>query len=159
MIISFLIACYVAFSSNYIVYWLKTGSYMKNSFPKRVKRQPKNRCCNANVKFGDHVLEKSSSYIYIYIYAYKKPFNEAQSLKLALALQDTFLEWRLTRFEKELFTCRIVLWPMPKRNTDNFHTTRNLRCCQEAKLHQPTYQPVFCALAHVSCQWGWTNPR
>ena len=31
--------------------------YMKSSFPKHVKRQSKNRCCNANAKFGDHVLK------------------------------------------------------------------------------------------------------
>ena len=35
--------------------------HMKSSFPKRVKRQSKNRYGNANGKFGDHVLEKNSS--------------------------------------------------------------------------------------------------
>ena len=36
---------------------------MKRSFPKRLKRHFKNQCCDANAKFGDHVLEKSCSYI------------------------------------------------------------------------------------------------
>ena len=34
---------------------------MKGSFPKRDKRQSKNRICNAKVKFGDYVSAKSSS--------------------------------------------------------------------------------------------------
>ena len=44
---------------------------MKNSFPICVKRQSKNRCCNANVKFRDHVLEKKlfiNMYIQMHIY-------------------------------------------------------------------------------------------
>ena len=35
--------------------------HMKSSFPKRDKHQSKNRVCNVNAKFGDHVFEKSSS--------------------------------------------------------------------------------------------------
>ena len=47
--------------------------HMKNSFPKRAKRLSKNRCCNDNAKFGDHVLEKiSSKSTYICIYSYVK---------------------------------------------------------------------------------------
>ena len=34
---------------------------IKSSFLKRDKRQSKNHCCNANVRFRDHVLEKISS--------------------------------------------------------------------------------------------------
>ena len=40
--------------------------YMKSSFPKRVKHQSKNRVCNANAEFGNHVFEKHASYISIY---------------------------------------------------------------------------------------------
>ena len=43
---------------------------MKCSFPKFDKHQFKNRDCNANAKFEDHGLEKSSSYICTYIYAF-----------------------------------------------------------------------------------------
>ena len=35
--------------------------YMKSSFPKYAKRQSKNRGCNGNAKFGDHVLGKDLS--------------------------------------------------------------------------------------------------
>ena len=31
---------------------------MKSAFPKRVKRQSKNRGCNNNVMFGEYVLGK-----------------------------------------------------------------------------------------------------
>ena len=34
--------------------------YTKSSFPKRVKRQSKNRGCNGEAMFRDHGLEKSS---------------------------------------------------------------------------------------------------
>ena len=39
----------------------------------------------------------------------EKFFTEAPSLNLVLALQAHFLEWRLTRFGKELFKCKPVL--------------------------------------------------
>ena len=39
--------------------------YRKRSFPKHVKCQSKNRGGNGNGKFGDHVLEKSFSYILV----------------------------------------------------------------------------------------------
>ena len=58
-------------------------TYLKSSFPKGVKRQSKNRDCNSNAKFRDHISEKSSSEIctYIRIYSYvkssfQKPNNE-----------------------------------------------------------------------------------
>ena len=45
--------------------------YMKNSFPKRIKRHSKIKwACNANAKFIDCVLEKSFSQVYIYICTY-----------------------------------------------------------------------------------------
>ena len=47
----------VAFIYIYIYIYI----YLNSSFPKRVKDQSKNRCCNADAKFGDHVLENSSS--------------------------------------------------------------------------------------------------
>ena len=42
-------------------------------------------------------------YIYTPIYIFEKLFTKAKTLNLALALQAHFLEWRLTRFGKELF--------------------------------------------------------
>ena len=81
---------------------------MKSSFPRRDKRQSKNRVCN--VKFGHCTLEKISAYIYMYIYKHiyikicEDIFSKAQSTKLAWALQTHFfLESRLSRFRKELF--------------------------------------------------------
>ena len=41
-------------------------------------------------------------YIYTHIYTCEKLFAKTQSLKLALVLEAHFLEWRLTRFGKEL---------------------------------------------------------
>ena len=72
--------------------------YMKSSFPKRVKRQSKNLCCNTNVNFGDHIFEKSYSLICTYIYACEKLFTKIQYLNLASSLQAHFLKWRLTHF-------------------------------------------------------------
>ena len=48
---------------------------------------------------------KSAIQKYVHIYACEKLFNKTQSLKLALALRTHFLEWRLTRFGKELVVC------------------------------------------------------
>ena len=78
---------------------------MKSSFPKRVKHQSKNRYCNANAKFGDHVLEKRFRSICIDILAHisEKLFAKTKYLNLALALQAHFLKWRSSRFGKELF--------------------------------------------------------
>ena len=45
-----------------------------------------------------------SRHIYIYIYIYEKLFTKTQSLNLALQLQSQFVEWRLARFGKELFS-------------------------------------------------------
>ena len=42
--------------------------HLKSSFPKPVKRQFKNRVCNA--KFGDHDFWKSTLNKYVDIYAY-----------------------------------------------------------------------------------------
>ena len=86
---------------------------MKSSFWKRVKRQSKNRCCNANATFGHNVMEKSSSEIwniYAYIYPCEKRFTKAHSLKLKLALQAHLLEWCLPRFGKEVFIYVYVYW-------------------------------------------------
>ena len=44
-------------------------------------------------------------YTYMHLYICEKLFPKAQSLNLALPLQAHFLEWRLRRFRKELFTC------------------------------------------------------
>ena len=55
----------LAMPSSNIVLWLRAFHMCtyatKSYFPKRIKRQSKNRVSNGNVKFGDHVLEKSSS--------------------------------------------------------------------------------------------------
>ena len=75
--------------------------YMESSLPKCVKRQSKNRCCN--VKFGEHVWEKSSSYMCTYIRTCEKLFDKNAFFELGLALQAHFLEWRLARFGKDLF--------------------------------------------------------
>ena len=69
---------------------------------------------SANTKF-DIVMQITSLYgifwkrarhkyahIYAYIYV-KSSLPNAQCLKLALALQPYFLEWRLTHFGKDLF--------------------------------------------------------
>ena len=42
-------------------------------------------------------------HIYAAIYIREIFFTKTQSLKLALSLQAHFVEWRLTRFGKELF--------------------------------------------------------
>ena len=82
---------------------------MKSSFQKRIKRQSKSLCHNANAKFRGHVLEKSSSlictYTRIYISVLESSLPKTQSLNLALALQADFLEWRLEHFGKALFAC------------------------------------------------------
>ena len=46
---------------------------------------------------------KSTLDNYVHKYICEKLFTKTQSLNLALALQAHFLEWRLTRFGKELF--------------------------------------------------------
>ena len=50
-------------------------------------------------------LEKALHKYYTYTHTYicEKLFMKTQSLNLPLALQAHFLEWRLTRFEKEIF--------------------------------------------------------
>ena len=48
-------------------------------------------------------------YIYTHVYIVEKLFTKTQSLNLALALQAHFLEWRLTRFGKELFIYTIMV--------------------------------------------------
>ena len=51
--------------------------YVKNSFPKRVKHQSKNRGYNGNAMFGDHGFEKKSSQtfnIYAFIHIWKVLF-------------------------------------------------------------------------------------
>ena len=76
---------------------------MKSSFPKCVKRQFKIRCCNANAKFGDHVLEKSSSQLCTYIhtiYICEKLFTKTQSLNLSLALASSSSGMALNAFWK-----------------------------------------------------------
>ena len=40
--------------------------YVKSSFPKGFKCPSKNRCCNANAKFGDHAFAKEL-FIHMYI--------------------------------------------------------------------------------------------
>ena len=81
---------------------------------------------NVNPKFVECTLEKSSPYIYmhtyiyldiyeecvcthIYIYLdiYEEHFPQTWSLILALTLETPVLQWRLTRFGKELF---IYIW-------------------------------------------------
>ena len=63
--------------------------------------------CNGNGKFGGHALEKSSLNIYkqIHILMYMcqafSPKTQATILTWPYIL--IFLEWRLTRFGKELF--------------------------------------------------------
>ena len=43
-------------------------------------------------------------YMDIYVRIYEELFSKILSPNLALALQHHFLDWRLTLFEKELFT-------------------------------------------------------
>ena len=61
--LGWLLEFYVLKTSNvymYIFIQIYANMHMKSSFPKRVKRQSKNRGCNGNGMFGDHALEKSS---------------------------------------------------------------------------------------------------
>ena len=86
-----------------IMFWKRTlHKYVKRSFPKCVKHQSKNRCSNANAKFGNNVFEKNYLYIctYILIYMYvKSSLTKPQSLNLAL----TFQAHSFACFGKELF--------------------------------------------------------
>ena len=68
---------------------------MKSSFPKRVKRQSKNRCCDANTEFGDHVLEKElfiNVYIYTHIglHIYEKLFTKCTIFALGIGIASSF---------------------------------------------------------------------
>ena len=58
----FLMALITLRKELFIVWYIQI--HMKSSFPKCLKRPPKNRGFNGNAKFGDHVLEKSSSHVY-----------------------------------------------------------------------------------------------
>ena len=61
----FRIICYTSYiwiyMYVYICIYICVCVYMNSSFPKCDERQIKNQGCNANAKFGDHVLGKSSS--------------------------------------------------------------------------------------------------
>ena len=60
---------------------------------------------SSEIMFCKRALHKYV-HVYAYIHICKKLFAKTQSLNLALALQaHFFLEWRLTRFGKELFIC------------------------------------------------------
>ena len=76
-------------------------TYMRCFFPRCAKNHSKKWACNANVKFDYNVLEKSFSHINKYIFISSKIWFP----NLALLLEPPFLDWRLTRFGKELFIC------------------------------------------------------
>ena len=54
---------------------------------------------------SEKMFWKRALHKYIHIYKCEKLFTKTQSLNLALVLQARFLEWRLTRFGKELCKC------------------------------------------------------
>ena len=68
---------------------------MKSSFSKRVKRQSKNWCNNANAKFRDHVLE-----ICLYIHISEKLFTKSQSFELRINIANSFSGMALNAFWK-----------------------------------------------------------
>ena len=65
---------------------------MKSSFQKSNKCQFKNRACNVNAKFGEHVLKKEKAlHKYVHIHKCESLFSKTQSMNLTLALQVHFL--------------------------------------------------------------------
>ena len=76
-------------------------------FQNAISAIPKKWACNANANLIDCVLEKSFSYMYthtfMYIFSEGKLFSKTGTLNLTLALQTRFVDWRLSRFGKELF--------------------------------------------------------
>ena len=93
--------------------------YTKNSFPKSIKRQSKNRRWNANSKFSRELCITMCIYTYMYIYMTymmsiyiymhhlcmcEKLLTKAKSFNLHHQhCKLIFLEWRLMRSGKELF--------------------------------------------------------
>ena len=93
----------------YLIYNAPKEYKWRSLFPKHVKRQSKNWCCDANERFGGLCLGKNlfiNMYNYTHINICEKLFTKTPSLNLTLALQAHFLELRLTRFGKELFIYR-----------------------------------------------------
>ena len=74
----------------------------KSSFPKRNKCRFKTWIPNVNAKFRDCVLGKSSphKYVNIYIHIWKACFQSTIRIDIWIKYS---LEWRLSRFGKELF--------------------------------------------------------
>ena len=63
---------------------------MKSSFPKRDKRQSKNRICNANSKFGDCIFEKNYVHTYLYINITRKDLFQSTIYKLGIGIANQF---------------------------------------------------------------------
>ena len=80
---------------------------MKNSFPKRVKLQSKNRLCDANAKFGDHGL-----YIYMYACICEEILYKNTIFELSIEIASTFSGMALNAFWKRalhvLYVCCII---------------------------------------------------
>ena len=72
------------------------------------------QCQVQRPSFGKELF--TNMYISTHIYTCEKVLTKTQSVKLALALQAHFLEWRSTRFVKELFNytgpfpCGFDIW-------------------------------------------------
>ena len=93
---------------------------MKNSFPKRDKRQSKNRVlqCQCHVRIsclGKKALHKYVDMHAIYTFICEKLFSKNTIFELGLGTANPFfwgVEWRLSHFGKELCICSIHIISM-----------------------------------------------
>ena len=82
--------------------------HMKNPFPKCGKRQSKNRRCDANAKFGDHILEKNSSCTHICIR--EKLFTKNTIFELGIGIASSFGGMALNTFRKRALHIDIYMY-------------------------------------------------
>ena len=108
--------------------------HVQSSFPKHDKHHSKKWACNANSKFIDCVLEKSSSYLLISsLYTYLSRAlckNMISELDICIA-NSIFLDWRLARFGKELLGLLELLELFSKRDK---RQSKNRGCSFNAKV-------------------------
>ena len=93
----------------------------------------KNRVCNVNSKFVDHVLEKRPSNIFrrtLHLLIYEELYLKTRSLNLALALQTHFLDQYLSHFGNTLYICTHVC-------------THIYTLYKEINTHMNTYMHIY----------------
>ena len=112
---------------------------MKSSFPKRVKRQSKDRGYNVNAIFGNHVLEKCSSYICRYVFICLHVKNSFQKPK------NQTWHWH----------CKVIFWNGAKRVFEkssiwtytsihiHIHTYTHMQTCIEIYTHMDICSYAF----------------